>query len=95
MLFCENMGGGLWWVVWGWMALAVGGATCVAMMATFHISALVGVGSGVWIDEEWPEFMDEPWKSDSLNDLWGKRYHQVRPARSPSIANGQRLRLIM
>jgi hypothetical protein len=85
----------LWWVVWGWMALAVGGATCVAMMATFHISALVGVGSGVWIDEEWPEFMDEPWKSDSLNDLWGKRYHQVRPARSPSIANGQRLRLIM
>jgi hypothetical protein len=78
MLFCQNVGGDWWWVVWAWMALAVGGATRVAMMATFHLFALVGVGSGIWIDEEWPEFMDEPWKSDSLNDLWGKRYHQVR-----------------
>jgi len=51
-------------------------------MGTFHLFALLGVGSGVWIDEEWPEFMDEPWKADSVNDLWGKRYHQVSPAPS-------------
>ena len=39
------------------------------------------VGSGIWIDEEWPRFMDQPWRADSLNDLWGKRYHQVSPFR--------------
>ena len=74
--FCKRFGG-LWWIYWGWGAFAVGVGICVATMGTYHMFALMGVGSGVWIDEEWPRFMDQPWKSDSLNDLWGKRYHQV------------------
>lgn len=59
------------------MGFAVGAGICAGTMGTYHMFALIGVGSGVWIDEEWPRFMDQPWKSDSLNDLWGKRYHQV------------------
>jgi hypothetical protein len=76
-LFCKEVGGRGWWVVWGWMGFAIASATLVAMMGTYHMFALVGVASGIWIDEEWPELTDQAWKADSLNDLWGKRYHQV------------------
>jgi len=78
MAFCEQHGyERYWWLVWAWLAFAVGAGTGVATMGTYHMFALIGVGSGIWIDEEWPRFMDQPWRADSLNDLWGKRYHQV------------------
>lgn len=63
--------------LWIWFAFALGASTMVAMQGTYHLFALLGVGSGIYLDEEWPRFMDRPWKADSLNDLWGKRYHQV------------------
>lgn len=78
--FCARYGGGgKEWVVWVWMILAAGVGMCVATMGTYHLFALFFVGSGIWIDEEFPRFMDQPWRADSLNDLWGKRYHQVSP----------------
>jgi hypothetical protein len=75
--FCAETAGTWWWFLWGWMAFVIAAGTMVAMMGTYHMLAVVGVGSGIWIDEEWPPFMDAPWKADSLNDLWGHRYHQV------------------
>jgi hypothetical protein len=42
--------------------------------------ALMAVGSGLWAPEEWPPVMRAPWKSQSLNELWGRRYHTVRPS---------------
>jgi hypothetical protein len=50
----------------------------------WHISAILGIGSGVWVDEEWVELMDRPWKATSLSELWGKRYHQVSDASDTS-----------
>jgi hypothetical protein len=75
--FCVEVGGDWWLALWIWLAFVIAAATMVAMMGTYHMLAFLGVGSGIWIDEEWPAFMDAPWKADSLNDLWGKRYHQV------------------
>jgi hypothetical protein len=74
--FCGSYGS-FGWIVWAWMIFAAGAGLCVATMGTYHLCALAGVGSGIWIDEEFPRFMDQPWRADSLNDLWGRRYHQV------------------
>lgn len=43
----------------------------------WEIAKLIGVGSGVWAEEEWVEIMDRPHLSTSMLDLWGRRYHQV------------------
>ena len=48
-----------------------------AVMALwYHGLALLGLLSGLWTGEEFPRLMDWPIKSDSLGELWGKRYHQ-------------------
>jgi hypothetical protein len=39
--------------------------------------ALMAVGSGLWTPAEWPQVMIAPWRSQSLNELWGRRYHTV------------------
>lgn len=36
-----------------------------------------GVGSGIWLEEEWPKLLNRPYLSTSINEMWGKRYHQV------------------
>lgn len=41
------------------------------------IAKVIGVGSGLWAEEEWVDVMDSPHRSTSMIDLWGKRYHQV------------------
>jgi len=43
-----------------------------------HLVAFVMIGIGYNVDEEWPKVSD--WwviKPSSLNEFWGKRYHQV------------------
>ena len=65
--------------LWVWFAVAVAFAVLFAMQGTYHLFAFLGIASGLYADEEWPAFMDRPWVADSLNDLWGKRYHQVSP----------------
>lgn len=85
--FCvERAGGGYAWVIW-WLAFAValGVAMVFAMIGTYHLFAFLGIASGLYLDEEWPAFTDSPFVSDSLNDLWGKRYHQVSLSRPPTL----------
>lgn len=40
----------------------------------------LAVGSGIWLEEEWPDLMNRPYLSTSMIELWGKRYHQVSQA---------------
>ena len=41
----------------------------------WHLTALLGVASGMYTDEEYPAAFVSPAKSTSLSELWGKRYH--------------------
>lgn len=75
---------------WVWFAVAVALAVLFAMIGTYHLFAFLGIASGLYVDEEWPPFMDRPSVADSLNDLWGKRYHQVSPAQIVSRCSAQR-----
>lgn len=68
---------------WVWFAFAVAVATIFAMIGTYHLFAFVSIGSGLYLDEEWPRFMVDSWRADSLNDLWGRRYHQASPSCLP------------
>lgn len=74
--------------------MQVGATACLGLVtyhgigSMWHISAILGIGSGVWVDEEWVELMDRPWMASSLSELWGTRYHQVSDA---SGASGPRL----
>lgn len=44
----------------------------------YHSIAFVAVGSGIWEVESWEvDIFDAPWKTDSLLDMWGKRWHQI------------------
>ena len=51
--------------------------TYQGMCCVFHMSAVVGIGSGLYIDEEYPKFADKPWMSTSLNEFWSKRWQQA------------------
>jgi hypothetical protein len=65
------------------LVVQIGATACLGLVtyhgigSMWHISAILGIGSGVWVDEEWVELMDRPWMATSLSELWGKRYHQV------------------
>lgn len=50
---------------------------CQGLCCSWHILAVVGVATGVYLDEEWPKIMRKPFLSTSLNELWGTRYHQI------------------
>lgn len=62
--------------------------TYLGMSLVWHPVAMLCIGSGVWVPEEWPKVMDRPWMACSLNELWGKRYHQVSIEVSPSRVIG-------
>ncbi|ORY23420.1 hypothetical protein BCR39DRAFT_549199 [Naematelia encephala] len=58
------------------LSLAIG--VWQGLLLGYHSFALVAVGSGVYEVEAWEvDFMDAPWKGDSLLDLWGRRWHQL------------------
>lgn len=66
-----------WWVIWaglGWVFMV---GIMVALHGQYHLTAAAFIGLGYNTDEEWPKPMGRPWLADSLNDLWGHRYHQV------------------
>jgi hypothetical protein len=54
-----------------------GGTVYNGIMAGWCAAKAFGVGSAIWLEEEWPLLMDRPYLSTSLNEMWGKRYHQV------------------
>lgn len=73
-----------WFVVWaglGWVFMA---GIMLALHGQYHLTAAISVGVGYNTDEEWPRPMDKPWLADSLNNLWGQRYHQVSHAHTPA-----------
>lgn len=80
-LLAKRYGDGFvpWWIFWAFCSASELSAIGCAMQGTYHLTAFLGIGSGIYLDEEWPSLMNQPWRSDSLNDLWGKRYHQVSP----------------
>ncbi|RSH85604.1 hypothetical protein EHS25_003743 [Saitozyma podzolica] len=69
------------------LVVQIGATACLGLVtyhgigSMWHISAILGIGSGVWVDEEWVELMDRPWMATSLSELWGKRYHQLMRVR--------------
>jgi hypothetical protein len=71
--------------VWDFWMLILAMNTYQGMACIWHVVALVGVGSGAYLDEEWPKMMDKPWLSTSLNELWGRRYHQTLRVDSPYL----------
>jgi hypothetical protein len=56
---------------------AVGIAVYVALQMMFHFVAFCGIASGIWDVKAFEvDYMNSPWKADSLLDLWGRRWHQ-------------------
>lgn len=76
------------------MTFLAGAAQGLGLCCTWHLCCVLYVGSGLWLEEECPRFWNQPWKSTSLNELWGQRYHQtlrvsrvdfrLRPRQRPS-----------
>jgi len=54
---------------------------CTGLEIVHHALALMGIGSGVYISEEWPKILNRPWTASSVSELWGKKYHQVSSLR--------------
>ncbi|WVF71752.1 hypothetical protein IAT40_006560 [Kwoniella sp. CBS 6097] len=52
-------------------------STYSGMQIIWHGLAFIGIGSGLWIGEEWPKLLDRPWLAESCNDFWGRRWHQI------------------
>ncbi|WRT66070.1 uncharacterized protein IL334_003022 [Kwoniella shivajii] len=60
------------------MSLSQGVGTYQGTCLIWHLSAILGISTGLWIPEEWGmKVMDRPDKSDSLIDFWGNRWHQM------------------
>lgn len=66
------------------LTIALSFCTHFGMTILFHGLALMGIGLGLHLPEEWPDITDKPILSTSLNDLWGKRWHQQMRV-SPSL----------
>lgn len=60
----------------GLMGCYAGTVFC-GLQCGWEVLKVLGVGSGLWAEEEWPAIMDRPQWSSSMIDLWGRRYHQV------------------
>lgn len=69
---------------WGYMIDNVAG-----MAMPYHFMAVIFIGIGYNIGEEWPDMHDGWWKATSLNEFWGTRYHQVRRLVSYKMQNGE------
>jgi hypothetical protein len=84
---CEVIGGkGLGEVVVRfWWMVCFGVVMICGLEAGWEMGRIVGVGSGIWVEEEWPCLMNKPWGASSMSDFWGKRYHQLLRASRVTI----------
>lgn len=47
------------------------------LSGVYHLGAILCIGSGFWEPETWDtDMFDAPFRSTSLRDLWGRRWHQ-------------------
>lgn len=59
------------------ITLAVGTTVWQGLVGGYHLFALLAILAG-WEVESWEvDLMDSPWKSESLLDMWGRRWHQL------------------
>jgi len=59
------------------ITLAVGTTVWQGLVGGYHLFAFVAILAG-WEVESWEvDLMDQPWKSESLLDMWGRRWHQL------------------
>lgn len=57
----------------------------------YHLFAFIAVGSGLWeVSSYEVDLFDQPWKADSMLDLWGRRWHQIFRVRPSSLSNHNR-----
>lgn len=67
-----------WRIMWTFFAWSFSLGMVFGFETGAHLVALVAVGIGYNLDEEWPRVSD--WwifKPSSLNEFWGTRYHRV------------------
>lgn len=66
------------------VTFAVGTTVWQGLVGGYHIFAFFALLMG-WEVESWEvDLMDEPWKAESLLDMWGRRWHQLFRV-SPSV----------
>jgi hypothetical protein len=66
------------WVVVVTIELATAAVVWQGLSMGYHAFALMALGVG-WEVECWEvDLFDQPWRADSVLDLWGRRWHQVR-----------------
>jgi hypothetical protein len=59
------------------ITLAVGSTVWQGLVGGYHLFAFFAILAG-WEVESWEvDLMDSPWKSESLLDMWGRRWHQL------------------
>jgi hypothetical protein len=61
-------------MLWGVLYLA---KTCGGEIGAWHLHAVLGLSSGMTRPEDWPRMMNKPWMADSVNDFWGRRWHNL------------------
>jgi hypothetical protein len=67
-----------WMIMWTFFAWSFSLGMVFGFETGAHLVAFVMIGIGYNTDEEWPRVSD--WwfiKPSSLNEFWGRRYHQV------------------
>jgi hypothetical protein len=59
------------------ITISVGTTVWQGLVGGYHLFALGALCVG-WEVEAWEvDLMDQPWKADSLLDMWGRRWHQL------------------
>ncbi|WVQ82251.1 hypothetical protein IAT38_004379 [Cryptococcus sp. DSM 104549] len=59
------------------MSASQGISSYLGFEVVWHAVALLGVASGLWIEEEFPALINKPFLSTSLSEFWLKRWHQL------------------
>ncbi|ORY31802.1 hypothetical protein BCR39DRAFT_525445 [Naematelia encephala] len=65
------------WSVWAFWTATLLVLTSSSTPSVYHLLAAVSIALGLYSPEEWPPMIKSPWKSTSINELWGKRHHQL------------------
>jgi hypothetical protein len=70
------------------ITFSVGATVWQGLVGGYHTFALVALLAG-WEVESWEvDLMDQPWKADSLLDMWGRRWHQLFRVSPPTLTLG-------
>lgn len=75
------------------ITLSVAATIWQGLVGGYHVFALMALLAG-WEVESWEvDLMDQPWKADSLLDIWGRRWHQLFRVGRQHRRDGSSLRL--